>query len=262
MSNGENRKTHIKRIYQNDDKDSDCYVDVERIDEITVIVAGRQQRTYKYDWDKTEGLGWEKKKISEPGDRNNIIEVPIRKSQRLVGDKVTYNHHYLNDSENKSRETHSRRVYHHDIKDGYLDANGGPPKDSGLYLESLEEQNPGEYIDVEVIDAFWVKSDNSADLHGFNAQMFRGVGTGTKAVNGQRRRWLATKKNELLKDPMLPSDKPGGEPPFVPIKNPDVGQVDPPWRLDPLQNIVNVNWGGLAVIFGSLANSAPKQGEK
>jgi hypothetical protein len=35
--------------------------------------------------------------------------------------------------------------------------------------------------------------------------------------------------------------------------------ADPPWRLDPLQNIVNINWGGLAVIFGSKDEDAPKQ---
>jgi hypothetical protein len=36
-------------------------------------------------------------------------------------------------------------------------------------------------------------------------------------------------------------------------------KADPPWRLDPLQNIVNINWGGLAVIFGPKDEDAPKQ---
>jgi hypothetical protein len=34
-------------------------------------------------------------------------------------------------------------------------------------------------------------------------------------------------------------------------------KIDPPYRLDPLQNIVNISWGGLAVEFGPGAKDAP-----
>jgi hypothetical protein len=36
-----------------------------------------------------------------------------------------------------------------------------------------------------------------------------------------------------------------------------MADVDPPWRLDPLQNIINVSWGGLAVEFGEKDHDAP-----
>lgn len=34
-------------------------------------------------------------------------------------------------------------------------------------------------------------------------------------------------------------------------------EIDPPWRLDPLQNIVNVNWGGVYALVQVIAGSAP-----
>jgi hypothetical protein len=40
--------------------------------------------------------------------------------------------------------------------------------------------------------------------------------------------------------------------------NPDgSAKINPPWRLDPLQNIVNISWGSLAVIFGPKDQDAP-----
>ena len=33
--------------------------------------------------------------------------------------------------------------------------------------------------------------------------------------------------------------------------------INPPYRLDPFQNIINVNLGGLAVEFGDRAKDAP-----
>ena len=34
-------------------------------------------------------------------------------------------------------------------------------------------------------------------------------------------------------------------------------KIDPPYRLDPLQNIINISWGGLAVEFGDKDQDAP-----
>jgi hypothetical protein len=35
-------------------------------------------------------------------------------------------------------------------------------------------------------------------------------------------------------------------------------KINPPYRLDPLQNIINISWGGgLAVIFGEEDTDAP-----
>jgi len=38
--------------------------------------------------------------------------------------------------------------------------------------------------------------------------------------------------------------------------------INPPWRLSPIQNIVNVGFGGLAVIFGAQDTDAKVQEKK
>jgi hypothetical protein len=169
-----------------------------------------------------------------------------------------YNHYFLNDETNASRETHSRRIYHHEIKKNYL-VNGGPPRDSETYHESLGEQDPDQFIDVEVLDAYWTNGDDANDLYQRHQGLQNGMAKGPKTVRGQRHQWVGTTNDPLLKDPLVIGDVAGGDPGFILQNNPQAGPtIDPPIRLDPLQNIVNIHWGGLAVIFGPQDSDAPK----
>lgn len=235
------RKAHIKRIFKDNDTQSDTWVDVERIEELNVVIAGRQTVRYKFDWDNTSSF--DKKTLTDPHDQENKIDIPIRKSVRLEGPNGVRNHYFLNTDSNKSRQTHSRRVYHHEIKQDYLEAENQPPKEPERYKDSLGRQDKDVFIDVELLDAYWMAGDTISDVHGHAGRAFRGRTDGSSSVRGQNRKWLGTVDDELLKEPMVQSDEPGGAPPFEPITNPERGQIDPPWRLDPLQNIVNVSWG-------------------
>jgi hypothetical protein len=236
------RKTHIARIYKNDDRDSNTWVDIERIDELHVIVAG-QRIHYTFDWERVESgtIGLSKKTLVNPNDESNKIDVPIRDKHRIKFPQAVYNHYFLNDGTNKSRETHSRRVYNHAIKEAYL-VDNEPPRDPKIYQDALGEQDPEQYIDVEVIDAYWTKGDDSRDVFQHILRLFLGGTFGDKTVTQQKKEWSGATADPLIKDPLKEGDVEGGTPAFIPIKNPGAGEVDPPWRLDPLQNIVNIQW--------------------
>lgn len=238
----EGRITHITRIYQNDDPDSGTWIDVERIDQLTVIVAGRQRRTYQFDWDAIEsGVADDHKTIADPHDPDNTIDLPIRNAIRLQFPRAVYNHYFINDGTNQSRETHSRRIYHHEIKEDYL-RDGEPPRDPETYLDSLGQQDPDQFIDVELLDAYWTSGDDANDLYQHYQGLQAGMAKGPKTVRDQIHQWVGTTNDPLLQDPLKADDVAGGEPGFMLEINPEAGIVDPPWRLDPLQNIVNVQW--------------------
>lgn len=263
MSNGDDeqanaRKSHIKRIYQNDDPESNVWIDVERMDEVQVISSRGQKSHWIFHWEEFDPETSPKKRIRDPNDESAYIDVPIRDSVRVNMPSGIYQHSFLNDERNRSRSTHSRRIYHRDIKEGYL-VDGEPPRDPDLYLESLDEQELGHYIEVEVLDYYVSKGREDRDQHRHHQSIHSMAKAKRPAVTRNlKRMWLGKTGDPLLKEPLSKSDLP--DPDFAPTYNPSAGpQIDPPWRIDPLQNIVNVHWGGLAVIFGEGASDAPKQ---
>lgn len=257
MSNGDGevtRKSHIKRIYKDDDPKTnpDMWVDIERLDELRFVAKTKypwREKRWKFDWDNfdPDGENVTKKKIKQHRDDSDddAIEVPVRdmvlvtegREQQYQGNK----HYFPNDDSNETRETHSRRIYNHDIPDDQLDDNQNPPRDPDDYLNALGKQDEDQFIDVELIDKFWTKEHESRDAHG-----------NKKPSAWQEKKWILNDKDvdPLLREPLVESDKVNLEG-FRNVINPAAGpQVDPPWRLDPLQNIVNVSWGGgLAVEF-------------
>jgi hypothetical protein len=249
------RITHIKRIHQDNDPNRDVWVDVERIDKVTVIVAGRQRRTYEFDWDTFESeqtADQDKKTISDPSDETSTIDIPIRNKIRLKFPRAVYNHIFLNDATNASRETHSRRIYHHEINAAYL-SDGEPPGDPQMYRDSLGQQDKDQFIDVEVLDNYWTKGDDPRDHYQQFQRLQDGRAKDPKTVRGQRHKWDGTTNDPLMEDPLVEGDVEGGSPGFILRSNPQDGPIiDPPWRLDPLQNIVNVHWAaGAAFVMGS-----------
>lgn len=252
MSNGDDdtgRKSHVIRIYKDDDPNSDQWLDIERLDELKYKSGRKYQyrvKTWKFDWDDFDphdpDVG--KKRILDPNDESQEtwVEVPVRdqitlhEATREQYQSKKYN--FVNDNGNDTRETHSRLVYHHDIDDKYLDGNGQPPSDPEQYLNALGDQDEEQYVEVELLGKYWTTEHESIDWPGRS-----------HPSAWQGRKWIPTENDRLLRDPILETDKADRK--FVPVINPDAGpQVDPPWRLDPLQNIVNVSWGGgLAVEF-------------
>lgn len=262
MSNGDDeqenaRKSHIKRIYQNDDPESSVWIDIERMDEVLVISSRGQRSHWIFHWEEFDPDNSAKKRIEDPNDKDTYIDIPIRNSVRVVMPSGAYEHRFLNDETNLSRSTHSRRIYHRDIKEDYL-VEGLPPRDPDDYLNSLDEQELGHYVEVEILDYYVSKGREDRDQHRHHQSIHSMAKRPKPAVTRNLKRvWLGKTGDPLLKEPLKEADLP--DPDFTPVYNPDAGpQIDPPWRIDPLQNIVNINWGGLAVIFGPEADDAPK----
>lgn len=276
MSNGDTqvlRKSHIKRIFKDDDPTSDQWIDVERLDEL-VFISRRQfpwrEKHWRFDWDSfdpdgvdVDGKEIPKKKIKNPADAkdddSSVIEVPIRAVVVVTTGKKNqyqeYKQYFLSDDSSQFRETHSRRIYHHDLAEGAIDDGNNPPRNPDDYLNALNDQDEDQFVDVEIIDKFWTHEKDSRGPHGERI-----------TAAWQEKKWLIdSDTDQLLREPLLESDKVNLEG-FQDIRNPsgdgDSVTIDPPWRVDPLQNIVNVNWGGLAVIFGPGITNAPAPPKK
>lgn len=259
------RTSHIFRVYQNDDPNSDVWIDVERIDELwrdTTKGRDGQASHWFFDWKIFVPEEAAKKRITDPNDDSNYIDVPIRENYFVrsdIGGQASL-YRFINDDTNKGRETHSRRIYFHEIKEGYL-VDGKPPSDPEQYFNSLGEQDTDQYVDVEVIDRLWSAQKRLRDIHGHRIKTFQGLLAAIHQYT-QKKKWISADTDRLLHEPLLSSDS--ADPNFVSKKNPDeqddLVHIDPPWRLDPIQIIVNVSWSsGLAAIFGPGTEDAPSQ---
>jgi hypothetical protein len=253
------RISHIHRVYQNDDPDTEIWVDIERIDELqrqTTYAGDGQLSHWTFDWSLFDPDNAPKKRITEPKNDSNYIDVPLRDTyfvrSTINGQASLYR--FINDETNKARDTHSRRIYHHEIKEAYLQ-DGLPPSDPQDYFNSLGKQDKDSYVDVEVIDRVWSKHKALRDIHGQRIKTFTGL---IQAIHeyAQKKKWVSADTDRLLREPLLDDDE--TDPNFMPIYNPDAGpEIDPPWRLDPIQNIVNVSWGAGAVfVWGTLTDDA------
>lgn len=268
MSNGVIfRRSHIKRIFRDDDPESDQWVDVERLDVLVFISRIKypwRKKVWAFDWGSFDPDGLDvdgnkipKKKVQDPNDDSDpndenasVVKVPVRAvvvvGTGKAGQYQEYKHYFVNDDSCKTRETHSRRIYHHDIAEGGLDDRNNPPRDPEDYFNSLSDQDEGQFVDVEILDRYWTNEVDGRGPHGER-----------KTAAWQEKKWLINSDTDrLLRDPLLESDKVNLEG-FKDISNPSGGEggevagsvtIDPPWRLDPLQNIVNVSWGGLLAV--------------
>jgi hypothetical protein len=166
------RVSIIKRIYQNDDQSSGVWVDVERVVEITVTGQqvdglGLQEVYYNFDWDSFDSMvkatnpeneNVEYKELSE-GDSSSddttsssgdTIKIPLR---RKIDTDVSHIY-FSNGKDNETRKVHTKRVYHYDIPDDQLDANGQPPSDPETYKSLLTDdvKDETQFLDIEIID--------------------------------------------------------------------------------------------------------------
>lgn len=236
--------SHVVRIYEDDDTTSDTWVDVERIDRLVFDVGtglAYQRYVFTYDWstfDPTDPNKAEIKKITKPDDESITLKVPIRTAIALeAGAGLDYQraaHAYGNDPDNITRVVHTRRVDRYDLASDAIDRNGQPPSAMADYINAVQlaSKDDSQFLLVEIIQEFTSTSGNG--------------------LIWQKHIWGI----DSLSDPLLQF----GNNDWVRLfgsDQPDTTEVDPPWRLDPLQNIVNVSWGGgLAVEFGDGATNA------
>jgi hypothetical protein len=229
------RRSHVVRIYKDDDPGSGVWVDVERVDKLTFETGSGllyEKYIFNYDWsvfDPEDPNTVEKKEIKNPNDDSLTIKVPIRRVATLeAGNGLTYqraSHIYGNDPDNLTRVAHTRRVDHYDIPDNALDQDKQPPPDPTDYINAvdLNSKDDGQYIEVEVIARF--------------------ISTSGAGLTWQKHIWNLG----LANDPLLQF---GNDDWLAQLDSneSDTSDVDPPWRLDPLQNIVNISWGADVIV--------------
>jgi hypothetical protein len=255
----ETRKTHVIRIVGTNragDILQDIWVDVERIDATVSIMAGdaggdanyqRVKRKFRwlddpngddYNPDGNPERDTEIVKVCDP-DSDNVddpdewIELRVIKKFKSVTSDNNYERNIeklLNDEiELDSREFVVRKFVHYDtnIDDAAQEAFDGDESLKAYvvrgdeYEKDLDTKDEDQYVEHEVITKLFQR------------------GNSTKRPNGNDQgRWVKLKNQYLIDE----SEEPDGR---------VVGSlgINPPYRLDPYQNIVNINFGALAVEF-------------
>ncbi|WP_063688824.1 hypothetical protein [Bradyrhizobium stylosanthis] len=249
----DSRKTHITRVYGTNKKGErldDMWADVERTD----VIKSKSQSSESQSQGIVRKLKWcddrtkddynpkgnktrktEVLKVCDPEtttDVNNPDEwIPIRiiKSAKSTGGNgrgEDYQDHFLNTAVHSARMTKVRRIvgYETNIDELAQKAIDADPTlmefvvDSQHYDKDLETKDQAQYIEVEIPLALKHRGNSLS-------------------VNGQAGRIKLL--NQYLVDE--------SEKATLKIKGKD--DINPPYRLDPFQNIVNINWGGLAAKF-------------
>lgn len=273
LDSPESRNTHVVRLFgTNKDGDilQDLWIDIERIDQMRNVVSGDggveakknpviammgQDFVRNFHWkdDPSQGdyleEGNENKeteilKICDPSVQGQNFEdpdewIPLRvtKDIKAINSRDNYQllrEKFLNDELNLARTVEYRRVYHYDtnIDDRVTEATDADPalkawvvdlsgENKSAYDINRDTKDESQYIEVAYIKQLGNESVNDAD------KVSGGNGRVIKLLND----YLIDMSEEAL----LEETGPQG--------------VNPPYILDPYQNIVNVSWGGLAVEF-------------
>lgn len=248
----ETRKTHVIRILgTNRDGEvlQDIWVDVERIDETASVSHGDaatdasyQKVKRKFRWmddpnaddynpEGNPSRETEIVKVCDPesedvDDPEEYVEIPVIKKVRMVASDNNYQkvaEKLINDELQASREVEVRKIPHYDtsIDDAAQAAFDADPTlkvyvvPGGEYTKDLDTKDEDQYVEHEIVTKIRQRSNSSKRPSGGSDQLRR-----------------IKIKNQYLIDE---SEEPDG-------KVVGVQGVNPPYRLDPYQNIVNVNW--------------------
>jgi hypothetical protein len=252
------RQTHITRIWGTNRKGErldEMWADVERMDVVKSASQVPPENMWqkivrKFKWcddptrddynskgnknRKTEVL-----KVCDPENTDDVNDpdewIPLRiiksvKSTGGSGRGEAYQDSFLvsliNSELNSTREKKVRRTVHYDTS---IDKLAQKAIDDDPTLK--------EYV---VNSEHYTKDQESKDKDQYVEQEIplglKGAGN-SLSVNGQRR------KTKLLNQYLIDESEVATQK----IKGKD--DINPPYRLDPYQNIVNINWGGLAVEF-------------
>ena len=137
-----------------------------------------------------------------------------------------------------NRKVWFRRIYHYETTID-KDVEKAIKEDPSLkayvvygyqYEKDLDSKDEEQYAEVELVKELF-KRDN---LHGMS--------------NGSEQKTFIKFKNQYLAE----------ESEQAKFKEMGENDINPPYRLDPFQNIINVNWTSLAVEFGDTDEDAPE----
>ncbi|UWU73038.1 hypothetical protein N2603_23325 [Bradyrhizobium huanghuaihaiense] len=247
------RKTHITRVYGTNKKGEilpDMYADVERMD----VIKSRTQTTEAQSQGVVRRLRWcddpTKDDYDPKGNKNRKTEVlkvcdpeatedvndpdewiPIRviKSVKSTGGNgrgEEYQDNFLNEAVQSARVAKVRRVVGYAtnidrVAERAVDADPDLREyvvSSEQYTKDIETKDKGQYVEVEIPLSLRHRGNSlSVDVQ--------------------------ARKTKLLNDYLIEES----EPAKLTVRGNN--DLNPPYRLDPFQNIVNINWGGLAVKF-------------
>lgn len=264
----EERKTHVERIYGKDESEdggpdnSDMWVDLEVVDRFVLDtyhpgIVGKFPsmlgQTSK--WELAEDRGdleklreFKEKKVKNPDDEEQYVIVKVWDQTHadeglLLPGSVKRNYENADDGDGNKKKQRGeddrvvevRKCVHRDIDDEWLtkgtDAEGEkieegeeqPPRDPKEYLDAIKKTDStdkDQYVKVEYIKSW--KSERF----------------------GPQATWIDVELDNSILIP--PADEAGDE-----------SKEDKPVRLDPLQWIVNVGFGGIAAEFGDKDEDAP-----
>jgi hypothetical protein len=179
----EKRKSHIKRIYKDNDQNSSVWVDIERVDNFSVDTvhqdnAGGQGIDYSFDWDSfdpndpnndvltiVQGDDPQQQDGSSDSsgssDSTPKIKIPLRNYINVQISGRLYYIYFDNTENNQVRKVHTKTIYNRDISKDHLDQDGQPPRDAEEYFNLIQSIDPdkSQSIDVEVIDKYVLDQD-------------------------------------------------------------------------------------------------------
>jgi hypothetical protein len=254
------RKTHISRIFGTNKKGErldDIYADVERIDsaESAMQVPPRDQwQAVKrkllwcddpdqdnYDPKGNPSRKTEVLKVCDPETTSDVNDpdewIPWRviKQVKAVASGTrdqgqasvdNFLNKVINEELRTGRKVKVRRVVHYDtnIDEAAQKALDADPErkeyvvSSEFYTKDLASKDKDQYVEYEIVETVQHSGNSSG-------------------VNGQAR------QTKLLNDYLIEESEEATQ------KIVGEGDINPPYRGDPFQNIVNINWGGVAVEF-------------
>jgi len=272
MSTGapDTRKTHVIRIVgtnKNGDVLQDMWVDVERMDIIKSVTQkpdvqwqGHQRKLKwmddpagdDYDPNGNPAREYVTLKLCDPENTDDVtdpdewIPLPVIKVMKSFGGDghgQGYQDKHLvfdtgDDSDSTTaRQFEARRFVHYDtnIDDDAQAAFDDDPTLTAYVVQGEDYQidpsteNDSQYVEQEVL-SFYKASGNASPINMNNSD-----------TNGQG------KQIKLLNQYLIDMSQPAQG------KITGSGGVNPPYRLDPFQNIINVNWGGTVIVVVNAA---------
>lgn len=229
------RKTHVERTYGKNEND-DCWLDLEILDELVEDGDGGQRTIRHFACKPKRKSNY--LRVKNPEDEDQHVEIAVWDEYKATDVQRSF----ANCKGPTTRNVTVKRITNRNIADEFLDGGfgGKPPRDPDIYKKAIEkskDSNPDQYVCFEVIKQ---SKETGTGKHGYGAD-------DSSPVIGQ----TTNHHIAICNSDLIPKTPANGD-----AKKQKCGKKEPV-RIDPLQWIVNVSWGGLAVIFGDKANDAP-----